>query len=109
MEIAVLGLGIIGSAWAKNLIADGHEVRAWNRTPKDLPNFTPSIQEAVKSAEVIYIIVADPPAVQSSLDQIQPQLGGGQLIIQSSTISAEWALRFAQQVQKTGARFLEAP
>jgi 3-hydroxyisobutyrate dehydrogenase-like beta-hydroxyacid dehydrogenase len=109
MKIAVLGLGIIGSAWAKNLIADGHEVRAWNRTPKDFPNFYPSIQEAVKGAEVIYIVVADPPAVQSILDQIQPQLGRGQLIIQSSTISAEWTHRFAEQVEKTGTRFLEAP
>lgn len=35
MKIAVLGLGIIGSAWAKNLIADGHAVRCWNRTPRD--------------------------------------------------------------------------
>jgi 3-hydroxyisobutyrate dehydrogenase-like beta-hydroxyacid dehydrogenase len=30
MNVSVLGLGIIGSAWAKNLIADGHTVRCWN-------------------------------------------------------------------------------
>jgi len=40
MNISVLGLGIIGSAWVKNLITDGHMVRCWNRTPKDFPNFT---------------------------------------------------------------------
>ena len=33
MNIAVLGLGIIGSIWAKNLIADGHNLRCWNGTP----------------------------------------------------------------------------
>jgi len=109
MKISVLGLGIIGSAWAKNLIADGHEVRCWNRTPKDFPNFHASIQEAVKGAEVIFIVVADPPAVQSVLDQILPQLGPGVLVIQSSTISARWTLLFAEQVRKTGASFLEAP
>jgi 3-hydroxyisobutyrate dehydrogenase-like beta-hydroxyacid dehydrogenase len=44
MNISVLGLGIIGSAWAKNLIAAGHTgVRCWNRTPKGFPNFTASI------------------------------------------------------------------
>jgi 3-hydroxyisobutyrate dehydrogenase-like beta-hydroxyacid dehydrogenase len=110
MTIAVLGLGIIGGAWAKNLIADGHEVRCWNRTPKkEFPNFHESIVDAIEGAEVICIIVADPPAVQSVLDQIKPKLGPGQLVIQSSTISPRWTLEFAEQVRKTGAEFLEAP
>ena len=109
MKISVLGLGIIGRAWAKNLIADGHAVRCWNRTPKDFPNFHASIQEAVDGVEVIFIVVADPPAVQSILDQIQHKLGPGVLVIQSSTISANWTRLFAEQVQRTGALFLEAP
>jgi 3-hydroxyisobutyrate dehydrogenase-like beta-hydroxyacid dehydrogenase len=105
----MLGLGIIGSAWAKNLIADGHTVRCWNRTPKDFPSFHASIHEAVAAAEAIFVVVADPPAVQFVLDQIESKLGPGQMIIQSSTISAKWTLRFAEQVQNTGALFLEAP
>jgi 3-hydroxyisobutyrate dehydrogenase-like beta-hydroxyacid dehydrogenase len=109
MKITVLGLGIIGSAWAHNLIADGHEVRCWNRTPRDFPNFYPALAEAVAGAEVIFIVVADPDAVQSVLDQIQPLLSAGMLVIQSSTVSAQWTLRFAAQVQGTGAAFLEAP
>ncbi len=109
MKISVLGLGIIGSAWAKNLISDGHAVRCWNRTPKDFPNFHASIQEAVEGAEVIFIIVADPSAVQSVLDKINPRLSAGVLVIQSSTISAKWTRLFAEQVQRTGALFLEAP
>jgi len=109
MKISVLGLGIIGSAWAKNLISDGHIMQCWNRTPKDFPNFQASIQGAVEGAEVILIVVADPPAVQSVLDKIQPKLGPGVLVIQSSTISAKWTQLFAEQVQLTGAAFLEAP
>ena len=109
MNISVLGLGIIGSAWAKNLMADGHTVRCWNRTPKNFPNFYATIQEAVYQAQVIFIIVAYPPAVQSVLNQIKPKLGPGQLVIQSSTISAKWTRLFAGQVQETGAVFLEAP
>jgi len=109
MKISVLGLGIIGSIWAKNLIVDGHDVRCWNRTPRDFPHFHASIQEAVDGAEVIFIVVADPPAVQSVLNQIHPKLGPGVLVIQSSTISATWTRLFATQVQQTGAWFLEAP
>ena len=59
MKVAVLGLGIIGSAWAKNLIADGHTVRCWNRTPKEFPNFHSSITEAVDQADAVFIIVAE--------------------------------------------------
>jgi 3-hydroxyisobutyrate dehydrogenase-like beta-hydroxyacid dehydrogenase len=102
-------LGIIGSAWAKNLITDGHTVRCWNRTPKEFPDFYASIHEAVDEAEAIFILVADPPAVASVLDQIEGKLGPGQMVIQSSTISAKWTLQFAEQVRKTGALFLEAP
>jgi 3-hydroxyisobutyrate dehydrogenase-like beta-hydroxyacid dehydrogenase len=109
MNISVLGMGIIGSAWAKNLIAAGHSVRCWNRTSKDFPNFTASIQDAVDKADAIIIVVADPPAVQSVLNQIKPKLGPGQLVIQSSTISAKWTKLFAKEVSKTGATFLEAP
>ena len=109
MNISVLGLGIIGSAWAKNLIEDGHAVRCWNRTPKNFSNFCASIQEAVDRSEVIFIIVYDPPAVQSVLNQIKSKLAPGQLVIQSSTISAKWTRLFAGQVQETGAWFLEAP
>jgi 3-hydroxyisobutyrate dehydrogenase-like beta-hydroxyacid dehydrogenase len=109
MKIAVLGMGIIGSAWAKNLIADGHEVRCWNRTPKELSGFCPDIREAVAGAEAVFIVVADPPAVQAVLAQITPVLTAGVLVIQSSTISAHWTKIFASQVEATGARFLEAP
>jgi 3-hydroxyisobutyrate dehydrogenase-like beta-hydroxyacid dehydrogenase len=109
MKVSVLGLGIIGSAWAKNLIADGHAVRCWNRTFKDFPDYYPSIQEAVDGADVIFIVVSDPPAVQSVLDQIIPKLGRGVMVIQSSTISARWTRLFAELVRSTGASFLEAP
>ena len=109
MKLAVLGLGIIGSAWAKNLIADGHDVRCWNRTPKTSALSTVSIIDAVEGAEAIFIVVADPAAVQNVIEQIVPKLKAGQLVIQSSTISAHWSVLFARQVEKTGALFVEAP
>jgi len=47
--------------------------------------------------------------VQSVLDQIAPRLGPDKIVVQSSTISARWTLRSADQVRRTGASFLEAP
>jgi 3-hydroxyisobutyrate dehydrogenase-like beta-hydroxyacid dehydrogenase len=108
-RITVAGLGIIGSAWAQNLHADGLAVRGWNRSPKDFPFYEADLPKAVADAEMIFIVVADPPAVESVLDVIVPHLMPGQIVAQSSTISAEWTKRFASRVQDTGADFLEAP
>jgi 3-hydroxyisobutyrate dehydrogenase-like beta-hydroxyacid dehydrogenase len=89
-RITVLGLGIIGGAWAKNLHDDGLNVRAWNRSPKSVDYFEDDLASAVHDAEMIVIVVADPPAVESILDVIVPLLKPGQLVAQSSTISAEF-------------------
>jgi 3-hydroxyisobutyrate dehydrogenase-like beta-hydroxyacid dehydrogenase len=108
-RIAIAGLGIIGSAWARNFHADGLDVRGWNRSKKDFPFYQPDLAKAVTDAEIIFIVVADPPAVESLLDTIVPQLKPGQIVAQSSTISAHWTKLFAQRVEATGAQFLEAP
>jgi len=105
----MIGLGIIGAIWAQNLQKDGIEVKAWNRTKKDFPGFEPDLAKAAKGSEIIFIVVADPPAVQQVLDVILPVLEKGQTVVQSSTISTKWTLEFARQVKMTGARFLEAP
>jgi 3-hydroxyisobutyrate dehydrogenase-like beta-hydroxyacid dehydrogenase len=109
-RISVLGLGIIGAAWAKNLHADGLDLRTWNRTPKPgFPGFESDLAKAVKGAEMIIIVVADPAAVAGILDTIEPHLAPGQLVAQSSTISAEWTEKFCKRVEAKGAIFLEAP
>lgn len=109
MKTTVLGLGIIGEAWAKNLNEDGLLHAAWNRTAKDFPKFISDPAKAIEGAELIILVVADPPAVEEVLNKIESALHKGQIVAQSSTISAEWTKKFAAQVEKTGARFLETP
>ena len=109
MKTTVLGLGIIGEAWARNLHEDGLLHASWNRTPKDAPGFVSDPVKAIEGAELIILVVADPPAVEDVLNQILPVLREGQVLAQSSTISAAWTKKFAQQVETTGAKFLEAP
>ncbi|MBM3858341.1 MAG: NAD(P)-dependent oxidoreductase [Verrucomicrobia bacterium] len=110
MKISIFGLGIIGGTWADNLLQDGHEVRGWNRTPKPSQfSYTHDACAAAECAELLHIVVADPPAVQGVLDRIKPVLHSGQIVVQSSTISPAASRDFAAQVEATGASFLEAP
>jgi 3-hydroxyisobutyrate dehydrogenase-like beta-hydroxyacid dehydrogenase len=99
----------MGSRWAEQLLTLGHEVRSWNRTPRDFPNFTTSAGDAARDAEILFIVVSDPSAVAAVLDQILPVLRTGQIVIQSSTVAPGSNIQFATMVEKTGARFLEAP
>jgi len=110
MRIAILGLGIIGSTWARNHHADGRDIRTWNRSAKtDAPGFTADVVAAVEGAEVIMICVADPPAVQQVIAAIAPGLRAGQIVVQTSTISAAWTTRFAEQVAARSADYLDCP
>ncbi len=108
--IGVIGLGIIGGVWAKNYDAAGVLAGAWNRTAQpEFPKWKREAREVASAADVVQIVVADPPAVQSVIDAILPALGPGKIVVQSSTIDAESSEGFLKQVTAKGARYLEAP
>jgi len=108
--IGVIGLGIIGSVWARHYASAGQLAGTWNRTPQPVAPAWKSTPSAVAAAaDVIQIVVADPAAVESILEQILPQLGPGKVVVQSSTIDADSSVRFEQQVAARGARYLAAP
>lgn len=109
MNVGVFGLGIIGAAWADNLVADGHTVRGWNRTTRSQPYYTPDARAAASASDLLILVVADPAAVSQVLDLIGPALRPGQIVVQSSTIDAASSRAFAARVEAAGAAFLEAP
>ena len=106
----VLGLGIIGSIWARNLHADGLLAGAWNRTPQPaFPAWKESPAAVAEAAEALIVVVADPPAVASVLEAALPRLGPRHLVIQSSTIDPASSRRFAALAASRGAAYVEAP
>ena len=110
VETGVLGLGIIGSIWARHLQADGCLRGAWNRTPQpSFPAWRATPAAVADAAEALLVVVADPPAVESVLRALQPQLGPRHLVIQNSTIDPASSRRFAALVHACGAAYVEAP
>lgn len=108
--IGVIGLGIIGSVWAKHYAKAGVLVGVWNRTPQpDSEKWQPTPEAVARVADVVQIVVADPAAVQSVLDRIVPVLSPAKIVVQSSTIDPESSERFRQLVMTRGAHYLEAP
>ena len=108
--VAVLGLGIIGSIWARHYQAEGILAAAWNRSPKTgLPFEQSSLEDCAKKASVLHICVYDADSVRGVIEQLLPHLNSGHTIIQSSTIDGVSAAEFAKMVDATGAGYLEAP
>lgn len=109
-SIGVVGLGIIGGIWAGHYEEAGRLAGAWNRSAKpDFPRWKTSPYEVAKAADLVQIVVADPPAVRDVLASLRPALGPGKVVIQSSTIDPASSDEFYRTVTATGARYLEAP
>ena len=109
-KIGVIGLGIIGRIWAGHYHAAGVLAGTWNRSAKpDAPAWMESPEAVTSAADVVQIVVADPPAVEAVLLRILPALGAGKVVVQSSTIDPASSAKFKDLVTATGARYLEAP
>jgi 3-hydroxyisobutyrate dehydrogenase-like beta-hydroxyacid dehydrogenase len=115
MRVAFLGLGIMGRRMASNLVKAGHEVAVWNRTSgKDVEGArtASSPADAATGAEVIWLCVSDTKAVESVLfgpQGVHEALAGGQIIVDSSTISPAATRQFAERVHTKGVQYVDAP
>ncbi|MDL4915056.1 MAG: NAD(P)-dependent oxidoreductase [Enterobacterales bacterium endosymbiont of Blomia tropicalis] len=95
-EVAVLGLGAMGHAFAANLLKKGFTVHGWNRTRargKDLVEaglkLTDQATEAVKQADVVIVMLSDGATTETVLHQVKDALKQGAVLCQMGTIGVE--------------------
>lgn len=108
-KAAVLGLGIIGSRALSRLQEAGWDVKAWNRTPKQLPGEVGSAVEAIQGADVISLYLKDREAVRSIAGEIAPHLTEGQILLNHATVDLDTTRWLAQLAADRGCRFLDVP
>jgi 3-hydroxyisobutyrate dehydrogenase len=107
MRVALLGTGAMGAPMGRNLLAAGHELRAWNRTREraeplaaDGATVCDTPADAVAGAEVVVTMLADAEAVEQAMDGVELD---GAVWAQMSTIGVEATERLARGV------FVDAP
>jgi 3-hydroxyisobutyrate dehydrogenase len=121
-HIGYLGMGIMGSAMATNLLKAGYQVTVWNRT---LSKCDPMVQLGAKTApspkamaqlkpDVICINVTDTPDVEAILFSETGVLAGidpanAPIIVDHSTINPVATQEFAKKLQDKGVEFVDAP
>lgn len=119
MRISFLGLGIMGSRMAANLLKSGDEVTVWNRTPEKAADLvakgaklaaTPF--EAAQSADIIFTMLSTPEVVAETalgVDGFLPGLETDSLWVDCSTVNPAFSRQMSQTASICGARFLDAP
>lgn len=104
MTVAVLGLGLMGLPMAVNLARAGFEVRAWNRSPRALPEVAglqpaATIGEACADASVVVTMLPDLPDVDEVCqgpDGVFAATSSATLVVMgtvSPTALRDWAAR----------------
>ena len=118
-NVAVIGLGLMGSGMALNLLRGGLAVTVFNRSrEKAAPavasgaRLAESPRDAVSGAGIVISMVADDRASREVWMGSSGALAGvtpGTLLIESSTVSVGWVRELAAAAAGAGAELLDAP
>ncbi|KAJ0515133.1 putative glyoxylate reductase (NADP(+)) [Helianthus annuus] len=118
-RVGFLGLGIMGSPMAQNLIKAGCDVTVWNRTKSKCDplihlgaKYKPSPAEVAASCDVTFAMLADPESamvVACGEDGAASGMSPGKGYVDVSTVDGPTSKLINGQITETGALFLEAP
>lgn len=118
MHIGFIGLGNMGSAMAANLLAAGHDVTAYNRSPDKVDALSAegarparTVAEACQGDVVVTMLANDDAveAVSFGDDGIVASLRPDAIHVSSSTISLALAERLTAAHAEGGSRLVSAP
>jgi 3-hydroxyisobutyrate dehydrogenase-like beta-hydroxyacid dehydrogenase len=118
-EVGYVGLGVMGSSIVRRLLAAGHDVTVWNRTPEKAEplleagaRWADSPREVAERSDVVFTMVTNTAAVRAVTegpDGIIAGLAPGKIYVDMSTASPANTRALAEQVAEVGAQMLDAP
>jgi len=112
MRVGFIGLGAMGSGIVRRLLAAGHEVTGWNRTPAKAASLveegmqlaaTP--RDAAAGGEVVLTMLTDVRALEAVADEVAAGLRADAVWADMSTIAPDESRALAARVPA----FLDAP
>jgi 2-hydroxy-3-oxopropionate reductase len=119
MNIAFIGLGIMGRPMALNLLRAGHTLFVHARRAESMAPLVeagaigcPSAAEAARQAEVVFTMVSDTLDVEQVIlgeDGVLAGVSTGALVVDMSTISPTATRSLAGRLSERGVEMLDAP
>jgi 3-hydroxyisobutyrate dehydrogenase-like beta-hydroxyacid dehydrogenase len=119
MNVGFIGLGLMGSGVARNILEAGHDLVVWNRSPGKTSSFAaagaavaPSIEAACEGREVVATMVANDQALVEVVEAdggIRGALEGGAIHLVMGTHGVEAVRRIAAVHADAGQLLVAAP
>jgi 3-hydroxyisobutyrate dehydrogenase len=116
-KVAVLGTGIMGAAMARNLLCEGLEVHAWNRSREKAEplkeggaEIADSPADAARDADFLLTMLSDADAIEEAVSaDVLSALAEDGVWLQMSTVGEEGGGRLAEMAKEHGVTFVDAP
>ncbi len=119
-KVAFIGLGVMGFPMAGHLVARGHEVTVFNRTPARANAWLSAYQgrsaatpaAAAAGAEFVFTCVgndSDLYQVTLGADGVLAGMAPGSVLTDNTTCSADAARKLYEAAKQRGVHFLDAP
>ena len=106
----------MGSAMARSLAREGHDVTVWNRTPEraaatagERITACGAVADALLGADVVFTMLYDADSVLDVTPEITGALADGAVWAQSTTVGPDGMRRIAEAAGAVGDRLLDAP
>jgi 3-hydroxyisobutyrate dehydrogenase len=117
MKVGFIGLGVMGFPMAGHLVASGHEVSVFNRSPDKAKRFADAhkaaagstVAEAAKGCGILALCVGNDDDVRAVTAEALPALADGAVIVDHTTTSAKVAREMAALARQSGRWFVDAP
>jgi 3-hydroxyisobutyrate dehydrogenase len=117
MNIAFIGLGVMGGPMAGHLVRAGHDVMGFNRSADKARSWAlahraqaaETLAQAAQGRDAVVLCVGNDDDVRQVVGAILPQLREGANIIDHTTTSASLARQLAAEARDRGCGFLDAP
>jgi 2-hydroxy-3-oxopropionate reductase len=117
-KVGFVGLGIMGTPMAGHLLADGHELHAFDIRPvpaalvEQGARVCGSGREVAEKTDIVITMVPDTPHVAAALfdpNGIAEGLTPGKIVVDMSSISPVETKSFARRINELGCAYLDAP
>ncbi len=111
--VAVIGLGLMGTALSQRLLEHGFQVVVWNRTREKAESLIASgarwSDTPLRDCDRAIISLYASDVVREVLDAMQSDLHQGQILIDTTTGEPEDAEQFYESLKQCGVDYMDAP
>ena len=117
MKVAFIGLGIMGSRMAHNLLKAGVDLTVFNRSVGPVEALenegargVSSASEVVKEADIVFSMLSNPQVVQEVMfGEVLENMNPNTLWVDCSTVNPSFTLETNEKALEAGIRFMDGP